>query len=320
MLAGYEIEFALYRDGDHEPPIPAFTGPAYGPDALVGLDGFVTRLLADLHDNGIPIGQLHAEYGPAQLELSIGAADPLTAADRQLLARQTIRAAALAHGFRASFAPLPSTGSAGNGWHLHTSVARDGVNLLSGGAGPAGLTEDGAAWLAGLLRDLDAVAAVTAPSVPSVHRRRPGHFAAAYRFWGVENREAALRMVPATGLLGAGHANVELKTSDASANPYLALAAVIGAGLAGIADRPELPDPVQQDPGTWSAAERSARGVTALPATPAEQAEALHANPRITGVLGEHVTAAFRAVRASDAAFAEDGSVEDVLAAFRYRY
>ncbi|MEU6701825.1 glutamine synthetase family protein [Pseudonocardia sp. NPDC046786] len=320
VLAGYEIEFALYRDDDHEPPVPAVTGPAYGPDVLIGLDGFVTRLLADLRDNGVPVGQLHAEYGPAQLELSIGAADPLTAADRQLLARQTIHAAALAHGYRASFAPLPSTGSAGNGWHLHTSVARDGVNLLSGGDGPAGSTADGAAWLAGLLRDIHAVAAVTAPGVTSVLRRRPGHFAAAYGFWGIENREAALRMVPATGLLGAGHANVELKASDAAANPYLALAVVIGAGLAGIADRPELPDPIQEDPGTWTAEQRAARGVTALPTTPAAQAEALRANPRISAVLGEHVGAAFRAVRASDAAFADGRSVEDVLAAFRYRY
>jgi glutamine synthetase len=320
VRAGYELEFALYLDDGAEPPVPAFTGPVYGPNALVGLDGFVTRLLGDLRDNGVPVGQFHAEYGPAQIELSIEAADPLTAADRQLLARQTVHAAAAAHGFRASFAPLPSTSSAGNGWHLHTSVSRGDVPLLSGGEGPAGLTGDGAAWLAGLLRDLPAVAGVTAPSVGSLHRRRPGHFAAAYAFWGVQNREAALRMVPATGLLGAAHANVELKVSDASANPYLAQAVVIGAGLAGLADRPPLPDPVQSDPGTWTAAERDAAGIVALPSTPEEQAAALHANPRITGVLGEELTGAFRAVRASDAASAEGRAVDDVLAALRFRY
>lgn len=320
VRAGYEIEFALYRDDDADPPVPAFTGPVYGPNALAGLGGFVPRLLADLRDHGVPVGQFHAEYGPAQLELSIGPSDPLTAADRQLLARQTVHAAAAAHGYRASFAPLPSTGSAGNGWHLHTSVTRDGVDLLSGGDAPAGLRADGAAWLAGLLRDLPALAGVTAPSVPSLHRRRPGYFAGAYAFWGVENREAALRMVPATELLGPAHANVELKASDASANPYLALAAVIGAGLGGLADRPPLPDPVQEDPGTWTAARRDAAGIVPLPATPEEQAAALHGNPRIVAVLGEEVAAAFRAVRASDAAFAEGRPVDEVLAAFRFRY
>ncbi|MEQ3553684.1 glutamine synthetase family protein [Pseudonocardia nematodicida] len=320
VRAGYEIEFALYTDGDGEPPVPAFTGPVYGPNALVGLDGFVTRLLADLRDNGVPVGQFHAEYGPAQLELSIGPADPLTTADRQLLARQTIHAAAAAHGFRACLSPLPTAHSAGNGWHLHSSVSRDGTNLLARGDGRHGLTADGAAWLAGLLRHLPALAGVTAPSVPSLHRRRPGSFAAAYMVWGVENREAALRLVPANPRLGAAHANVELKASDASANPYLALACVIGAGLAGIDEGADLPDPVQQDPATWSDDERAARGVAALPVTPAEQAEALAADPVITGVLGEHVTAALRAVRASDAEFAEGKPVDEVLAAFRYRY
>lgn len=125
------------------------------------------------------------------------------------------------------------------------------------------------------MRDLPAIVAVSAPSVPSLTRLRPGYFASAFAFWGVENREAALRYVPSTDLLGPGHANVELKPADASANPYLALAVLIGSGLAGIVDGLALPDPVAADPGGWSEDER-ARAVNArLPATPAEQEEAL---------------------------------------------
>ena len=85
--------------GDFEPAHP---GPAYSPHALVPIDGFVADVLRDCAANGLPLGQLHAEYGPAQMELSIGAADPVTAADRQLLARQTLRAAADHHGLRLS--------------------------------------------------------------------------------------------------------------------------------------------------------------------------------------------------------------------------
>ena len=168
----------------------------------------------------------------------------MNAADDQLLARQTIHAAARSNGLRASFAPLITSAGVGQGWHLHTSVARDGRNLLAGG--PSG---EGASWIAGLLRELPAITAVTTPSVPSQIRLRPGYFAGAYTFWGVENREATLRYVPGGELLGADAANIELKACDASANPYLALAAVIASGLAGHRRRPPAAGSDRRGPG-----------------------------------------------------------------------
>jgi glutamine synthetase len=93
------------------------------------------------------------------------------------------------------------------------------------------MTVEGAGYVAGLLRDLAEVVAITAPSLSSLQRTRPGYWCGAYTFWGVENREASLRFVPSTSLPGPGHANVELKPSDASANPYRALVVVIAAGL-----------------------------------------------------------------------------------------
>ncbi|MFF0579854.1 type I glutamate--ammonia ligase [Streptosporangium saharense] len=316
--AGYEMEFHLSRT---EPgAAEVLSGPAYGPRVLLDVDGFAAQLLRDLRDNGVRVNQFHAEYGPAQFELSIAAADPVTAADQQVLARQTIHAAAHAHGLRASFAPLVTTEGVGNGWHLHTSVSRDGVNLLSGGEEPYGMTAEGAAYLAGLLRDLPAVTAVTAPSVPSLHRLRPGYFSSAFTFWGVENREAALRFVPATELLGASHANVELKPSDASANPYLALGVVIASGLAGIADGLTLPEPVQEDPSSWSAEQRDRRNIHRLPTTPEEQRKALLGNDRVRAALGEELLGAFAAVRAADQAWAEGKTIQDVVAAHLWRY
>jgi glutamine synthetase len=325
VRAGYEMEFVLTpagEAGDGGGPLRlAYHAPAYSPHALLAVDEFVADLLADLAANGVPVHQLHAEYGPAQLELSITAADPITAADRQLLARQTIHAAARAHGLRACFAPLFTAADVGNGWHLHTSVWRGGRNLLAGDAssgerpGP-----DGAGWLGGLLRDLRALAAITAPSVPSLARLRPGYFASAYQFWGVENREAPLRYVLGSELLGADHANVELKVSDASANPYLALAVVIAAGVAGLREGADPGEPIQADPGRWSEQERAARGLGRLPTTPAEQEEALTGSKLLTAVLGEPLLGAFLAVRRSDAAWAADRSLDDVVAAHRWRY
>ena len=265
VRAGFELEFFVSRAGDE--PAAAQQGPAYGPIALLQVDEFAAAVLRDLAANGVPVGQFHAEYGLSQLEVSLGQADPVTAADRQLLARQTIHAAARAHGLRVSFAPLVTLDGVGNGLHLHVSVSRGGDNLLADRCG--GLPDgDGARFLGGLLRDLPAIAAVSAPSVPSLLRRRPGYFAGVYQFWGVENREAPLRYVPSSPFIGTDRANVELKASDASGNPYLALAAVLAAGLAGIDDDAELPPPIQENPGTWSDAQRAERGLVPLPVTP----------------------------------------------------
>lgn len=317
VMAGYELEFFLGHDGDELKP--AHRGPAYSPHALLAVDEFAAQLLRDLAANGLRIGQLHAEYGLSQLEFNIAPSDPVTAADQQLLARQTIHAAARRFDLRASFAPLVTTAGVGNGWHLHTSIWRGGDNLLAGDdrAGPSG---DGAAYIAGLLRDLPAVAAVTAPSVPSLMRLRPGYFASAYSFWGIENREAPLRYVPSSKMLGDGHANVELKPSDASANPYLGLAVVIAAGLAGIEEGLDLEAPIQENPGGWSDAARAARGISLLPTSSAEQEAALTGNERISAALGDDVLGAFVAVRRSDAAWAAERTADEVVAGHRWRY
>jgi glutamine synthetase len=322
FAAGYELEFQLSPAGADlatVSPVHA-SGPSYGPARTLAVDEFAEQLLGDLEANGVPVNQFHGEYGPGQFELSILPADPVTAADRQLLARQTIHAAARAHGLRASFAPVVEAGQVGNGWHLHTSVSRGGVNLFSGGDGPHGLTAEGAGYLAGLLRDLAAVVAITAPSLSSLQRTRPGYWCGAYTFWGVENREASLRFVPSTPLLGSEHANVELKPSDASANPYLALAVVLAAGLGGIEDRLTPPSPVQEDPGTWTAEQRQEHGIFPLPGTVEEQLAAIMANQRIRAALGEELVDAFRVVRTSDAAWAADRDVTEVIQAYRWLY
>lgn len=318
-LVGYEMEFAVSLPSPDGAIVPAYRGPAYSPHGLLEIDAFVTDLLRDAEANGLRLGQLHAEYGPAQVELSLAAADPVTAADEQLLARQTVLAAAARHGLRVSFAPLPSLQLAGNGWHAHTSLWRDGRNLLAGGVdGPD--DPAGGAYIAGLLRDLPALAAVTAPSIGSMARLRPGFFAGAYGFWGIENREAPVRYVAGSQLLGADHANVELKVSDASANPYLALTALLTVGVAGVDEGLTPPPPFASDPGTWTEDERSAAGLEPLPTTAAAQEAALLGCERITAALGAERLGAFLAVRRADAAWAAERETEDVLAAWRWRY
>ena len=266
------------------------------------------------------------------LDMQVAEASPSVPSDLQVAQESPIPAPSAAprelpqtqQQVQLSFAPLVTLEGVGNGWHLHVSVSRGGENLL---ADPRlanhrqGVPEgDGARFLAGLLRDLPAIAAVSAPSVPSLLRRRPGYFAGAYQFWGVENREAPLRYVPASPFIGTDRANVELKASDASANPYLTLTAVLAAGLAGIEDGPDLPPPVQQDPGSWSEEQRGAHGIAALPATPEDQERALLGNKRIGEALGEPLLGAFVAVRRADAAWAADRTPAETVASHRWRY
>lgn len=215
-----------------------------------------------------------------------------------------------------SFAPLVTPDGVGNGAHVHGSVWRDGRNLLAGDQ-PAG---EGAAFVAGLLRDLPSIVAVTAPSVPSLARLRPGYFASAFTSWGIENREAALRYVPSSPLLGDGHANVELKPSDASGNPYLALAVLIASGIAGIQDTLTLPAPIQQDPASLTDDQRDDAGAVRLPSTPAEAETALLASERVRQTLGDPLLSAFVAVRRADAAWAADRSPQDIVDGHLWRY
>lgn len=319
IRAGYELEFVLCSAQVSDVvSAPGHHGPAYSPHALLEVDEFIAAVLGDAAGAGLELGQLHAEFGMAQVELSLAATDPLTAADQQLLARQVVRAAARAHGLRACFAPMVTADGVGNGWHLHTSVYAGERNLLAGDERGPG--EPGAGYLAGLLRDLPAITAITAPSVPSSSRLRPGFFSSAYQFWGVHNREAALRYVPSSTLLGADAANVELKPSDASANPHLSLAVVIAAGLAGMADGLTLPAPIAAEPSGWPEADRAGRGVHALPDSPQQQADALAANQRIGAALGPELLGAFRAVRAADVRWASRHSPEEIVAAHRWLY
>jgi glutamine synthetase len=318
IRAGYELEWFIgHADAELS---PAHHGPVYGPLAMLEVDEFCAQLLADLDANGIVVGQLHAEYGLAQMELAISPADPVAAADMQLLARQTIHAAARAHGLRASFAPLVAPEAPGNGWHAHVSLLRGEENLLAKGDGPNELSVEGAAWLAGIVRELPALAAIAAPSIPSLLRRRPGYFASAYAFWGLQNREASLRFMPESVLVPASAANAELKASDASGNPYLTLASMISAGLAGLAEGLELPEPINVDPGSWDEAERERCGVRLLPTTTEQQITAVDGSLPVRDALGEPLYGAWAAVRRADAAWAEGKTPDEIVTRHRWSY
>jgi glutamine synthetase len=243
---GAEIEWVVARPGAEGQAAAAVAGGPYGADRLIdGLD-YVTALGDALDAAGLPWQQIHPEYGAGQFELSLAAADPLTTADRQVVARLLIQRVSRRFGWQASFSPVVDPEQVGNGGHLHLSVVRNGVPLLQGGPGPAGLTSAGAGLIGSLLQHLPALLAISCPLAVSYRRLGPGRWSAPFQAWGVENREAALRLIPAAGDQAAAH--LELKVADLSANPYLLSGALLALIETGLRDPQPLVPPVAGDP------------------------------------------------------------------------
>lgn len=319
--AAVEIEWAAGRgDADGDAFVPAVSGPAYGATRQIELSDCAADLLAALAAQGVEVDQLHPEYAAGQFEISVGALDPVAAADRSVLVRQTIRAVARRHGLRVSFAPAVLGQGVGNGGHLHISAWREGRNLHAGGPGRYGMTADAESFVAGVLDHLPALTALTAPSPASRLRLRPSQWAGVFTAWGRETREAALRVVTGTAGERERASNLEVKPVDLAANPYLALTSVIAAGLDGLASSASLPEEITGDPVRYDAAEAAARGVRRLPESLAESVEAFGADDVLRAALGPVLADAVTAVRRGEID-AVDGLDDDgVAAAYRWTY
>ena len=265
--------------------------------------------------------QFHPEYSTGQLEVSVPHGVGIAAADTHLVVRHTIRAVARNHGYVASFAPVVFAGRVGNGNHLHLSLwDRKGKNLFQGGRGPEGMTRQAEAFTAGVLEALPALTAITAPSVPSYERLQPHRWSGPWACWGRENREAALRFV--TGMVGSrpDAANLEVKSMDPAANPYLALGAIVAAGIDGLDRELSLPDPVGDDPASIPARRRRSMGIRQLPDSLGAAIRELEKASMLREAMGDVLFDSFLATRRAERDVFEDQDPEDVVRAHRWRY
>jgi glutamine synthetase len=326
VRGAYEHEFFLgvrHAPGaDVEPdPTPAHTGPAYSAVVLSDVEPFATALIRALEEQGTGVMQFHPEYSIGQLELSVPHRTGIAIADTTLVVRQTIRAVARREGFAVSFAPVMFAGLVGNGMHVHMSLwDRKGRNLFHGGRGPEGMTRQAEAFTAGILSSMPALTAVTAPSVASYQRLQPHRWSGPWACWGRENREAALRFV--TGMVGSRPeaANLEVKAMDGSANPYLALGAILAAGLDGLERELTLPEPVSDDPASLSATRRKALGIRRLPSSLGEAIRELERSTVIREAMGDVLFEAFLATRRGEAEVFEAMDPAEMVRAHRWRY
>ena len=270
VTAAFEPEFTLgRREAD----------PAGGPDRLVPNDDslcysatgfhlahdYTMDLLGALTAQGLRPEHYYPELGHGQQEMTVRYAPALRAADNHVLYRETVRGTAFRRGLWASLAPKPIPDQAGNGAHLHISlrdVGPDGrlgaTPVFYDAADSCSLSATGYHFIGGLLAHLPALVALTCGSVNSYRRLAPQMWSSAYTVYGMDNREAAVRICSPMSDNKAASVNLELKPSDSSANPYLALGAVIHAGLDGIRRKLDPGEAVNVDPAVLTEDERLA--------------------------------------------------------------
>jgi glutamine synthetase len=305
VQATFENEWYLARevDGEYIPFDLHDHAPVY---SAIGHDlnnDLMIETVNALEAQGITVEAAINEYGAGQQEISIKHSNALTAADNQMKFRDTVRGVALRRGLLASFAPKPYPEQIGSGAHLHFSLwDLAGKNsLLYDKNAEGGLSKLGRHFIAGVAEHLPALVALTTPSYNSSRRLQPNAWASATTAWGFDNKEAALRVCSPFFQREEQSYNIEFKTSDASANPYLSLGAIIAAGLDGIERELEPGEPSEHDPAYLSEEELARGKVRPLPTSMTAALDALEADDFILGTLGELLSRCYLGVRRSEA-------------------
>jgi glutamine synthetase len=318
--AAFEYEFYLARQIDDGRFVPADDSLCFSSDGMDRQGTVIGAILDALDQQGLQPRQYYPELGPAQQELTIQHAPLLEAADRQVAVRDTVRAVALQHGLIATFAPKPFADQAGSGCHVHLSLWNGEQNVMYDPMGQLGLSSLGRNFVAGVLQHLPGLLAVTCPSVNSYLRLGPNTWSSAYTCWGPDNREAAVR-VPSTfkGRVQAS-TNIEVKAVDASANPYLALGAIVAAGLDGIERCLDPGEPLASNPHDLDDAQREARGIRRFPASLIEAIGELEQDQVLLDALGAARAHEFLGVRRAEWADLGRASVTQQIAAHFRRY
>ncbi len=285
---GPEIEFFLFKPGEHGALLPVpHDAAGYFDVSTDYATGIRRQMVKALESFGIAVEASHHEVADGQHEIDFEYGDALRMADNTITARSTLKAVAQRNGLHATFMPKPLTGINGSGMHIHQSLAQKetGENLFYGPDDERGLSQLALHYIAGLLEHSPGMTAVLAPLVNSYKRLVPGFEAPIYISWGQTNRSALVR-VPRITRGGTQATRVELRCPDPSANPYLASAVMLKAGLDGIRRGLQPPAAVEED--LYHVDPRS-RSLIVLPRSLAEALDALREDSIVQQALGPHI-------------------------------
>ncbi|MFF3027868.1 type I glutamate--ammonia ligase [Microbacterium sp. NPDC057944] len=285
-----EIEFYLLKSSSFGPDGPVPVDSAGYFDNVPGgtAHDFRRRSVRMLEDLGISVEFSHHEGGPGQNEIDLRYADALTMADNVMTFRTVIKEVAIEQGVYATFMPKPLSGQPGSGMHTHMSLFEGERNAFYEEGAKYQLSKTGRHFIAGLLKHANEIAAVTNQFVNSYKRLWGGDEAPSFVTWGHNNRSALVR-VPMYKPNKGGSTRVEYRALDSAANPYLAYALMLAAGLKGIEEGYELPPEAEDNVWSLSDAERRALGYSALPASLDHALEHMENSELVAETLGESV-------------------------------
>jgi glutamine synthetase len=284
---GPEPEFFLFKlDEKGEPSLELNDQGGYFDLAPTDLGENCRRdIVLELEEMGFEIEASHHEVAPGQHEIDFKYADALTACDQIQTFKLVVKTIARKHGLHATFMPKPLYGVNGSGMHMNLSLFKNGENAFFEPGGDLEMSDTARQFIAGILKHAPAFTAVTNPTVNSYKRLVPGYEAPCYVAWSARNRSPLIRIPASRGL----STRVEVRSVDPSANPYLAMAVLLKAGLDGIKNKITPPAPVDRNIYVMSKEERIEEGIVDLPATLAQALDQLKANEVIVSGLGEHI-------------------------------
>jgi glutamine synthetase len=294
-VVGPELEYFLLEPAPDAPTgwrrSPEATGAVYTAGLRADPGNHLLRTLRQLRDLGIGVITGNHEFDGGQYEINLTHSEALDAADRAFLFKSAVKELARKDGQLATFMAKPFNDAGGSGFHLHFScVDADGRNVFDDPAAPFGLSDTARHAIAGILAHAPALAALLNPTVNSYKRFGPDTLAPWLIDWGLDNRSAMVRIPPERG----SGARLELRLGDASASPYLAVAALTAAALLGVQEGKEPPAPLE---GYGYDPEKSPMLPTSLPAA----LDALEADEALVEVLGKGFTGSFLAYKRDEA-------------------
>ena len=284
---GPEPEFFLFKlDEKGEPTLELNDDGGYFDLAPTDLGENCRRdIVLELEEMGFEIEASHHEVAPGQHEIDFKYANAVEACDNIQTFKLVVKTIARKHGLHATFMPKPLFGVNGSGMHFNLSLFEGDKNSFWDEGADLQLSETARQFLAGVLKNVAGFTAVTNPLVNSYKRLVPGYEAPCYVAWSPKNRSPLVRIPESRGM----STRIELRSVDPSANPYLAMAVILAAGLDGIKNGLTPPAPVDRNIYRMNAEERAEVGITSLPGSLAEALAELEKNEIIKDALGEHI-------------------------------
>ena len=285
MNVGPECEFFLFHtDDDGLPTTLTHEKAGYFDVGPLDLGENARRdMVLTLEDMGFEITSSHHEIAPAQHEIDFRYDEALVTADNLMTFKMVVKTIAKRHGLHATFMPKPRTETYGSGMHINLSLNRNGVNAFQSADDKNGLSREGYYFIGGLMKHIKAITCITNPTVNSYKRFVPGYDAPVYIGWSSKTRGPLIRVPSGRG----ENTRIELRSPDSTANPYLALAVLLMAGLDGIRNKIEPRHSIDRNIQKMTRQQREELKIDELPRTLKDAVDELEKDEFIQQVLGK---------------------------------